>query len=200
MFWLLGDAPADMGKVQDKINEILLEKINATVTINHTTWTDYGQKYEMLLSSGETVDMIYSTDWFGYHKYSNEGAFLPLDDLLETYMPNIKAMGDERGFWDVMKVNGSVYAVPLFQAAYTSEILAYRKDLCDKYDLPIPDTLENCEAYLQGIKDNMPDQVLINPTVNTSVLTTFTGENFYGFYDPTTIGEYGLQISYNDPD
>lgn len=199
VFWLVGDAPADMGKVQDKINEILLEKINATITFNHTTWTDYMQKYNMLLFSGETVDLIYSCNWMNYSGYSMDGAFTALDDLLPTYMPNIYQMGQEQNAWDQMKVDGSIYGVPLFQSEYTNSCLVYRKDLCDKYDLPIPDTLENCEAYLQGIKDNMPDQVLLNPYVQTATNPPFTTYNYLDFFKPDTLGNFNLEFSYDDP-
>lgn len=197
--WLLGDAPADMAKVEEKINEILLEKINATITFNFTTWTDFIQKYNLLLSSGESIDLIFSTGWMNYREYAKDGAYLPLDDLLDTYMPKIKAMGEERGFWDVVSVDGAIYGIPLFQSEYANRCLIYRKDLCDKYNLPIPDTIENCEAYLQGIKENMPDQVLTNPAAVTGIMNTFQGEAFYRFYNPNTLGAYGLQFSYDDP-
>ena len=35
VFYLLGDAPAGLDRVEDKINEILLEKANATVASLH---------------------------------------------------------------------------------------------------------------------------------------------------------------------
>ena len=40
----LGDAPADEAKVDEKINEILLEKLNVTVDFQFTTWVDWQQK------------------------------------------------------------------------------------------------------------------------------------------------------------
>ena len=133
--WLMGDEPADMKKVQDKINEILLEKINATISFNFTTWTEYKKKYSLLLSSGETIDLIYGADWMDYRKYALDDAFLPLDELLDTYMPNTKALGEARSFWDTMVVEDAIYAIPLFQSEYTLDVLAYRKDLADKYSL-----------------------------------------------------------------
>ena len=42
VFYLLGDAPAGLDRVEDKINEILLEKANATVDFQFSTWTDWG--------------------------------------------------------------------------------------------------------------------------------------------------------------
>ena len=197
--WLMGDEPADMKKVQDKINEILLEKINATITFNFTTWTEYKKKYSLLLSSGETIDLIYGADWMDYRKYALDDAFLPLDELLDTYMPNTKALGEARSFWDTMVVEDAIYAIPLFQSEYTLDVLAYRKDLADKYNLPKPDTLENLEAYLQGIKENEPNQVLLNPTVSNNDTSSFTGDEFYGFYNETKISGFALEFGYDDP-
>ena len=52
VFYLLGDAPAGLDRVEDKINEILLEKANATVDFQFSTWTDWGEKYKLQLTTG----------------------------------------------------------------------------------------------------------------------------------------------------
>ena len=83
VFYLLGDAPAGLDRVEDKINEILLEKANATVDFQFSTWTDWGEKYKLQLTTGG-VDLIYTASWNNFGQLAQSGAFLPLDDLLET--------------------------------------------------------------------------------------------------------------------
>ena len=47
VFYVMGDAPADEQAVEDALNEILLEKCNATVDFQFSTWTDFQQKYSL---------------------------------------------------------------------------------------------------------------------------------------------------------
>lgn len=74
VFYLLGDAPAGLDRVEDKINEILLEKANATVDFQFSTWTDWGEKYKLQLTTGG-VDLIYTASWNNFGQLAQSGAF-----------------------------------------------------------------------------------------------------------------------------
>ncbi len=50
-FYMLGNAPKDLPKIEAEINKMALEDLNATVKFNYTTWTDTDQKYKLLLST-----------------------------------------------------------------------------------------------------------------------------------------------------
>ena len=45
VFYVMGDAPQDEELVEAALNEKLLEKCNATVDMQFSTWTDFQQKY-----------------------------------------------------------------------------------------------------------------------------------------------------------
>lgn len=204
VYWLLGDAPADMAAVQDKINEIMLAKINATVTFNFTTWTDYESKYNMILSSGEECDIVYAADWLGYFTLARNGAYLPLDDMIETCMPGLRAeVSDER--WNGMRVDGKIYGVPSTSPQYADRGLYYRKDLVDKYGLEVPDTIEKVETYLETIKANEPEMATIvgfNGINSTGIDFPFGySELFNSFsHDAQHKMCYGVYFDYNHPD
>ncbi len=162
-FYMVGDAPKDLDVVSQKINELAKKDINATVKFNFTTWTDFDQKYNLLLSSGEPVDLIYTATWLNYFKLANAGAFLPLDDLLPKYAPELnKFIGEE--MFNQVKANGKIYTMPSTWKEYINDGLTYRKDLQQKLNLPEPNSLENVEAYFEGIKKNMPQQIITNET------------------------------------
>ena len=162
-FYMVGDAPKDLQEITDKINEMTKKDLNCTVKFNYTTWTDYDQKYNLLLSSGQPVDLIYTATWLSYFKLANAGAFKPLDDLLPKYAPDLnKFVGDE--FFNQVKAGGKIYTVPSTWKEYINDGLTYRKDLQKKYNLPEPNSLENVEAYFVGIKKNDPSQLLTNET------------------------------------
>ena len=154
VFYVMGDAPKDEVAVEEAINAILKEKFNATIDFQFSTWTDFNLKYNnTLISSG--ADLIYVANWENYGLNANNGAFLEMDELLDTYGAELKALcGD--GMLNMCRVNGDLYCIPALWPEYVSLGIKYREDLRAKYDLPYPTTLENIEAYLKGIKDADP--------------------------------------------
>jgi putative aldouronate transport system substrate-binding protein len=164
-FYMVGDAPKDLQMVEDKVNALSTKDINATVKFNYTTWTDFGTKYNLLLSAGQPIDLIYTAAWLDYAKLARKGAFKPLEDLLSTTGADIKKFIPQTT-WDQVKVDGKIYTMPSTYREYVSDGFQYRKDLQEKYSLPVPNTLENVEAYLEGVKKNVPGQILTNEFVN----------------------------------
>lgn len=65
-FYMLGDAPKDLPSIEAQINKMAKEDLNATVKFIYTTWTDWDQKYKLLLSSGQSIDLIFTADWTQY--------------------------------------------------------------------------------------------------------------------------------------
>jgi putative aldouronate transport system substrate-binding protein len=110
VFYIMGDPPKDQKIVEDAINEKLLEKLNATVTFQFSTWTDFQQKYATELTSG-SPDLIYIANWLNYGQLSAAGAFLELDGLLDQYAPELKELAGE-SMLNQCRVDGELYAIP----------------------------------------------------------------------------------------
>lgn len=162
VFYVMGDAPKDEELVEGKINEILLEKFNATIDFQFSTWTDFQQKYANQLTSGG-ADLIYIANWLNFGTLANAGAFLEMDALLDSHAPALKALiGDDA--LNMCRVSGDLYAIPNTWAEYVPLGITYREDLRAKYDLPVPDSFENIEKFFQGIKDNEPEQPILRVT------------------------------------
>ena len=190
VFYLLGDAPAGLDRVEDKINEILLEKANATVDFQFSTWTDWGEKYKLQLTTGG-VDLIYTASWNNFGQLAQSGAFLPLDDLLDQVSPDYKAQIDPAAL-EGCRVNGKIMTIPCLWKQYTPGGIEYREDLREKYDLPVPDSIENLEAYLKGIQEKDPSQGLLaqNP------------QGILAYEDDPIVGiesGYGQRVKMADP-
>ena len=202
VFYVMGDAPADEQAVEDAINEILLEKVNATIDMQFSTWTDFQQKYSLELTAG-SADLIYIANWLNYGQLATSGAFEELDDLLDQYAPELKAtVGDAN--LNMCKVDGKIYAIPCTWAEYVSNGLKYREDLREKYDLPVPNSLENFEAYLLGIQENEPNQPLLAVTTEESqgFLTGFDAAWIFNMKYPWVNANglpYGLAANYDTP-
>ena len=202
VFYVMGDAPDDEQMVEDAINEILLEKVNATIDMQFSTWTDFQQKYSLELTAG-SADLIYIANWLNYGQLATSGAFEELDDLLDTVAPVLKETVGETNL-DMCRVEGTIYAVPCAWAEYVCNGIKYREDLREKYDLPVPDSLENLEAYLMGIKENDPNQGLLTVTTEESqgFLTGFDAAWVFNLKYPWVNANglpYGLASDYDSP-
>ncbi len=166
--WMTGrSTPSDAELVLAELNKLALRDLNCTVNFNLFNSPDTQQKYVLLLSSGEPIDLLYSASYINYSANVEKGAFLPLDDLVQKYAPRLwEFVGKEN--WDATRVNGKIYMVPTTVKAYVPSGFMYREDLRVKYKLPKPVDLATIEAYLEGIKKNEPS---IQPTgeVVTSV-------------------------------
>ena len=204
VFYVMGDAPEDEKVVEDAINVILKEKFNATIDFQFSTWTDFNQKYNTQLTSGG-ADLIYIANWIDYKTLAGAGAFLELDDLLNQYAPELRALAGEE-MLNMCRVEGELYAVPALWPEYVPLGIKYREDLRAKYDLPYPDSLENIEAYFAGVKANEPDQAILRCTTSesaSSLNVAFDAANVLNIKYPWTNANgfpYGLTSNYETPD
>lgn len=196
-FYMLGDAPKDLSIIQNEINKLAEKDLNATVKFNYTSWTDWDQKYKLLLSSGQQIDLIFTADWTQYQAYAKSGAFLALDDLLPTAAPVLQKFVPAE-MWDAVKINDKIYTVPATYKEYVNNGLVYREDLREKYNLPVPKDIATFEQYLDGIKANEPE---LQPlSMNSDVKTNFM-DVFREISDDTIGGPlpYGVGIKYGNP-
>ncbi|MEK5435477.1 extracellular solute-binding protein [Paenibacillus sp. FSL R5-0923] len=195
-FYMLGDAPKDLSSVEAEINKMAEEDLNATVKFNYTTWTDWDQKYKLLLSSGQSIDLIFTADWTQYQAYAKKGAFLAIDDLLPTAAPALQQFVPQ-DMWDAVKIDGKIYTVPATYKEYVTNGFVWREDLRKKYNLPEPTDLASYEAYMEGIKKN-------EPKMSSASFNSDVRGNLHDVYTTLTamVGSplpYGIGIKYSDP-
>ncbi|AFC33577.1 family 1 extracellular solute-binding protein [Paenibacillus mucilaginosus 3016] len=196
-FYMLGDAPKDLPVIQAEINKLAEKDLNATVKFNYTSWTDWDQKYKLLLSSGQQVDLIFTADWTQYQSYAKKGAFQPLDELLPKAAPKLNGFVP-KDMWEAVKIDGKIYTVPATYKEYVTNGFVYREDLRAKYNLPKPTSIETYEAYLDGIKKNEPDML---PLASTSNPVSSLSDPFRELTRDPVGGPlpYGIGIKYSQP-
>lgn len=198
-FFLMGDPPGDKDVVLEAVNEKLMEKLNCKLDVYNPTWTDWQVKFQNELTA-ETIDLAYTASWGNYVTYANAGAFLELDDILPTAAPDLyKAVEPQL---PMMRVNGTIFAVPNLWPEYECKGVLFRKDYCDDFDLPYPDTLQNIEDYLLGIQKNDPGQDLLRyrPAEPGTTVGNYIGyfDVFNLKYDWISLG-YGYWFHHSDP-
>jgi putative aldouronate transport system substrate-binding protein len=125
----------DVQLVQDEINKITKTAINATVELKPIDWGAFEQKMNVISAAGEEYDLVYtSPSSNNYYQNVAKGAFIPLDDLFDKYMPKTKATAPEV-LWNAAKVNGKQYAVVNYQIIAMPYGISVPKMYIDKYKI-----------------------------------------------------------------
>ena len=89
--YLIGDRTPDFDEVYGKINEILEEKLNCTLSVDFLSWGEHDTKYSLLFSGGEDFDLIFTaSSWCHYEQTVALGGFAELtEEDIQTYAPGI---------------------------------------------------------------------------------------------------------------
>jgi len=157
IMYLIGDTPTEVDEVYGKINEILKEKINATVTPKYLSWAEHDTKYSLLFSGNEEFDIIYTaSQWGHYEQTVSLGGLAPLsEEMISTYAPDIwKEWPTEA--WDQVKIKGNIYMLPWNKAQARRNTLAIRGDLLTKYGYEKMDSYETLLSFYEDCaKDGM---------------------------------------------
>ena len=161
VWYVIGKPQTDGELVEEEVNKYIKDKINATVDIKHIDFGDYSQKMNVIANSGEEYDLAFTCSWaFPYLDNARKGAFLELNDLIDSHGKDLKNVIDER-LWKGAEVDGNVYAVPNQKEIAGAPMWVFDKELVEKYDIPYQDihTVDDLEPWLAVIKEKEPDFV-----------------------------------------
>jgi putative aldouronate transport system substrate-binding protein len=192
-FWMLGDAPKDLPVIEAEINKMAKADLNCTVKFNFTSWTDWNQKYQLLLTSGQPIDLVFTAEWTDYQRYAKAGAFKDIGGILPTAAPQLYKFVDKVG-WDSVKVGGKIYTVPAMYKEYVYDGFEYREDLRKKYNLPEINSIETMEKYLEAIAKNEKGMVPLAEGLNANqfaAVWSITAEMLHPWLD-RNMPQYGL--------
>lgn len=122
--------------------------------------TDSLEAFNLLLAQGDLPDIV------GGHlikdnvnKYGPEGAFVPLNDLIEEHAPNIKAFFDARP--EIMAAgsaaDGNLYYIPYLPDGLYGRAYWIRQDWLDKLGLETPGTVDEFYDVMVAFRDGDPN-------------------------------------------
>ncbi|MDU2242861.1 MAG: ABC transporter substrate-binding protein [Paenibacillus sp.] len=159
-YYPLSQLQADQDKVQEAVNQIVKEKLNATVKLVPIAIGDYVQKMNTVLAAGEKFDIL----WTGYmlkpEELVRKGALQPIDELLDKYASELKA-DVPQVMWDGLTVDGKIYGIPNQQINGNRYGYIVQKRFADKYGLDPASIkkIEDIEPFLAQVKQNEPDVI-----------------------------------------
>lgn len=148
---------------------------------------DYDPQLKLRLASGDYPDIIHTTaiDSPAHPTAVDNGIFLPLNDLLDKYGPNVKkALPPD--IWKSSKLSkdGKIYALPKMAPLPNINILYVRKDWLDKLGMKPPVTLDDYLNYFEAVKTRDPNGNGQNDEVPYSVRSDLSyGTSFFGYFN-----------------
>lgn len=160
----IGKKQADTDLVLAEINKKLAEKYNLKLDLQIIDTGAYSEKMNLVISSGETFDLCFTSNWANpFLKAATGGAFLPIDEYLNTTSKKLKESLPDF-VWDDGKVNGKIVTVPNYQVYYYQAALNVPKRLVDKYSFDVSGVkrLADIEPFLKLIKTNEPNIFPVN--------------------------------------
>ena len=125
--------PTNYDAWQKNINAYLGEKIGVNIDMEVVSWGDWDTRRNIIVNSGENFDILF-TDGNKYNASAKLGAFLDITDLVQSsasdlynYIP--------ADYWNAVKVDGKVYAVPTYKDSSATQYFVWDKAIVDKYGI-----------------------------------------------------------------
>lgn len=143
-------------RVEEKINAITREKLGVEVEFK-VIGGDYNNQVELMLTSGEQVDILCASNTMFMKMYINR-QLCDLEDLLEDYGQDIiEQVGME--YINCCRIGGVLYGLPNnrdYAAGWDS--YALRKDILDKYQIQAEDikSIQDLENLFDLILEKEP--------------------------------------------
>lgn len=140
--------------------QVDLNKDKWTLKLEQLTNTDLDvkvledSKMSVMFAGGDIPDVVGSVGTPTSKSMSGSveaGVFMPLDDLLKQYAPNMmKAV--PKAAWDAVKYKGKIYGIPEFLNNPSRRGTFIRMDLLEKTGLPAPKTVDDFLNVLRAFK------------------------------------------------
>lgn len=134
-----------------------MESSNINITFDSVLGADLLEKRNLVLASGEYPDMFFKSGMVltDLNKYGSQGIFIPLEDLIRQYAPNLTARLDEMDGWQyITSPDGHIYSLPEVgvQSASNPQ-LWINKRWMDNLGLEEPKSYEELYEVLKAFKE-----------------------------------------------
>lgn len=137
--------------------QTLLEEANMDFQYDSVMGSDLLEKRNLILGSGEYPDVFLKSSFSisDLDRYGSQGIFIPLEDLIREYAPNLTAKLDEMNGWDYLTSgDGHIYSLPEIgrqQGALTTYWI--NKKWMDNLGLNEPTSIDDLYHVLKEFKE-----------------------------------------------
>ncbi|WP_274651227.1 extracellular solute-binding protein [Paenibacillus humicola] len=139
-------------EVKAEMEKRMAGSLNVKLNVVFIPWSDVRQKRQVALSSAEDYDLIWDND---PAQNIAAGLYEPLDDLIDKYGPDIKAVRSKE-LMDANKVNGKLYSVPLEVNFIRPWTFVIRKDIREKLGFKPITSYDELIDFMYAVKEKEP--------------------------------------------
>ena len=153
-----GDAKTeDCEAVSAAASEILEEKYNTTLEIMRVGFGSYPDQVNLMLSSGEKLDVLYNNRDI-FVSAINNGQIVSMEEYLPEYGPDLLELVPEER-WATTSLNGERYAVPANKEVAVSWGFTCVKEMADATGVDYSNikTEDDLLPLLEAVKEMYPD-------------------------------------------
>ena len=152
----------DLAVVEEAINEITREEINAEITLKPIFIGDYSSSVSLSLQAGEKIDVLQSVGDF--NNAVSTGMAMDLTDMLDDCAPESKElMGED--WLAACSYEGKIYGLPTYKPIALTPMVVYRQDIADELgiDMSAVNSIDDVTAVLEKVKEGKPDMTPLAP-------------------------------------
>ncbi|MGB6128786.1 MAG: sugar ABC transporter permease [Psychrilyobacter sp.] len=143
-----------VGKEASRLTNIVLKETASKVGTNSD------EMFNLMMVSGKLPDIVGGNNRKDdFIKYGMEGAFVPLNKLIDQYAPHIKKFLEERPDVknSIVAPDGEIYYIPYIADGAAARGYWIRQDWLDKLGLEQPNTVEDFHKVLVAFRDQDPN-------------------------------------------
>lgn len=159
LYFIGTNAQQDDDAVATEMTKQIKDRVNAKVKLNFFDWGAFDTRTNLLLASGEPMDILFQASWLGasYANNVSKGYLLPLDNLLSKYAPEAKKVIPEFLFRGIA-IKGKVYGMPTYKEIGSQKGFVIVKKWADKYKINLKkiNKWSDLEPILKMIKEKEP--------------------------------------------
>lgn len=153
----------DVDMNANKFTQEMNEKLNVKMNITAVSYATVKEKRQLALSSGDYSD-VFLLNWADMvspteqQKLGKQGVYLPLNDLIDQYGPNIKKRMEEIPYYkkSVTAPDGNIYGLPVinecFHCFYSNKMWV-NSDWLKKVGMDVPKTTDEFKEMLKRFKE-----------------------------------------------
>lgn len=162
---------AESGTTQNPNERLIFQRLEEATNVN-IEWTcfvsdQFSDKKNLALANAKNLpDGLFNADMSDYDllRYAKQGVIIPVEDLIEEYMPNLKQVLEDNPQYKEMITapDGHIYAFPWIEqlgsgkeAIQTIGGMPFiNKSWLDELNMDIPQTTEELKKALVAFKEN----------------------------------------------
>lgn len=167
---------ADLERIENLINEYTREKINTEVDLLVFSNADYMNQVNLLLASGEQVD-LFAAQGTSRLPYIKDGTALDITDYLDNELKETKET-IYKDFLKPMTVDGRTYGILNMGSNYVPGGFTYRSDIVEELgiDMSAVQGPEDLTEVFAKVKEAYPDMTIIDPNRANALFESYLGK------------------------